>query len=130
MKGARFSPGEYKGVISIRQGKSVIKRVVSFKVEGNGSTQPVEVAGVVRTGSGPAEETDTAEVVLPEIEPASVDTTGLKMRQEEQKRLWDEAAKNALGYLDHLPNFRCLQETHRFVAPVKSPGPIERSGFV
>lgn len=127
MKGAKFSPGDYKGVISIRQGKNVIKRVVAFKVVGNGSAQPVEVAGVPRSVAGPQVEADNAEVVLPEIEPATVDSNGLKMRPEEQKTLWEDAAKNALGYLDHLPNFRCTQETHRFTAPVKTPDQLKEA---
>lgn len=127
MKGAKFSAGDYKGVISIRQGKSVIKRVVAFKVVGNSSAQPVEVAGLPRSAAGPRDEMDTAEVVLPEIEPVAVDSNGLKMRPEEQKTLWDEAAKNAIGYLDHLPNFRCTQETHRFTAPIKTPNQLKEA---
>jgi hypothetical protein len=127
MKGAKFSPGDYRAVISIRQSKSVIKRVVAFKVVGNAFTQPVEMAGVIKNPSGPRDEGESAEAVLPEIEPATVDATGLKMRPEEQKALWDAAAKNALGYLDHLPNFRCTQETHRFTAPVKSPDQLKEA---
>jgi hypothetical protein len=127
MKGAKFPPGDYVGVISIRQAKSVIKRVVAFKVVGKASPQTVEVAGVPHTAAGPQAEAEEGAVVLPEIEPATVDSSGLKMRSEEQKALWDEAAKNALGYLDHLPNFRCIQETHRFTAPLKSPDQLKEA---
>ncbi len=127
MKGAKFSPGDYHAVISVRQGKSVLKRVVAFKVVGDGSTQTVQVAAVSNTAAAPHDEAENAQVVLPEIEPATVDATGLKMRDEEQKRMWDDAAKNAMGYLDHLPNFRCLQETHRFTAPVKSPDQLKEA---
>ncbi len=35
MKGAKFPPGDYQGVISIRQGKTVIKRVISFRGHGD-----------------------------------------------------------------------------------------------
>jgi hypothetical protein len=127
MKGAKFSPGDYKGVISIRQAKTVIKRTVAFRVTGNGATQLVEIAGTHKASPGPADDAEYADVVLPEIEPATVDSSGLKMRAEEQKRLWDEAASNAVGYLDHLPNFRCLQETHRFTAPAKTPDQLKEA---
>jgi hypothetical protein len=70
---------------------------------------------------------EEAPVVLPEIEPAKVDSSGLRMRPEEEKALWDEAAKNAMGYLAHLPNFRCIQETHRFTAPLKTPDQLKEA---
>jgi hypothetical protein len=127
LKGAKFSPGDYQGVISIRQSKGIIKRVVPFKVIGNGSAQPVEMASLPKNSAGPADEAENAEVVLPEIEPATVDSSGLKMRPEEQKTLWDEAAKNAMGYLEHLPDFRCTQETHRFTAPLKTPDQLKEA---
>ena len=128
MKGAKFPPGDYQGVITIRQSKNVIKRVVAFKVVGNASAEPVEMARAAQTSpGGPRDETENAEVVLPEIEPATVDSSGLKMREEEQKRLWDEAAKNAMGYLDRLPNFRCIQETHRFTAALKTPDQLKEA---
>jgi hypothetical protein len=127
MKGAKFSPGDYQGVISIRQAKNVIKRTVTFRVVGNASAPPVEVAGGPKTSLTARDEAENADVVLPEIEPATVDSSGLKMRQDEQKQLWDEAAKNALGYLEHLPNFRCTQETHRFTAPLKTPDQLKEA---
>lgn len=127
LKGAKFSPGDYQGVITIRQAKNVIKRVVPFKVVGNAPAQPVEVAGGPMTSAGPRDDAENAEVVLPDIEPATVDSSGLKMRADEQKSLWDEAAKNAMGYLEHLPNFRCTQETHRFTAPLKTPDQLKEA---
>ena len=125
LKGAKFPPGDYRGVISIRQGKNVIKRVVAFQVIGKPSATPVQVAAAFKSGPAPAAD-ENVDVVLPEIEPATVDASGLKMRPEEQKKLWDEAAKTAMGYLDHLPNFRCLQETHRFTAPLKTPNQLKQ----
>jgi hypothetical protein len=127
VKGAKFPPGDYQGVISIRQAKNVIKRVVAFRVVGNTPAPPVVVAGGPRTSLIPRDEAEDAAVVLPEIEPATVDSSGLKMRPEEQKTMWDEAAKNALGYLAHLPNFRCTQETHRFTAPLKTPDQLKEA---
>ncbi len=125
MKGAKFPAGNYQGIISIRQGKSVVRRLIAFKVVGNGSA-----ATPVKGASGPAasavDETDTT-IVLPDIEPATIESSGLKMRDEDQKRLWDAAARNAMGYLDQLPNFRCIQETHRFTASVKAPKQLKES---
>jgi hypothetical protein len=120
LKGAKFPAGDYQGIISIHQGKNVIRRVVAFKVIGDGPKASVAMAkgpGV----SAAADDAETAAVVLPDIEPATIDSSGLKMGNEIQKQLWDSAAKNAMGYLDQLPNFRCVQETHRFTAPVKTP---------
>lgn len=127
LKGAKFPPGDYLGVISIRQAKSVIKRVVPFKVVGNPSTAPVEIAGGPKTALIARDEKEDAPVVLPDIEPATVDSSGLKMASDEQKQLWDEAAKNAMGYLAHLPNFRCTQETHRFTAALKAPDQLKEA---
>jgi hypothetical protein len=65
-------------------------------------------------------------VELPAVAPATIDSGGLAMPREEQGRLWAEAARNALGYSTHLPNFRCTQETHRFSAPVKTPDQLKQ----
>jgi hypothetical protein len=116
MKGAKLTAGDYQGVISIHQGKDVIKRVVAFKVVGNGSG-PAAATGP-QTSAAP-DEAET--IVLPDIDPGTVDSTGRKMRDIDQKALWEAAAKNAMGYLAQLPNFLCIQETHRFTAPAKTP---------
>ena len=120
LKGAKFPAGDYQGIISIHQGKNVIRRVVAFKVIGDG---PKTSAAVVNgpSVSAAADDAEIAAVVLPDIEPATIDSVGLKMRDAEQKQLWDSAARNAMGYLDQLPNFRCVQETHRFTASAKTP---------
>ena len=125
LKGAKFPSGDYQGVITIRQAKSVIKRVVAFKVVGSGP--PLQAAAVPDASAARRDQTEEAAVVLPEIEPATVDSSGLKMLSAEQKQLWDEAASNAMGYLAHLPNFRCTQETHRFTAPVKTPDQLKEA---
>jgi len=126
IKGAKLPPGNYEAVLSIGQGRNVITRNVAFKVTGS-PPAPVEIAGAPHTALLSRTEADDAEVVLPEIEPATVDSSGLAMDPAEQKRLWEEAAKSALGYLSHLPNFRCTQETHRFIAPVKTPGQLKEA---
>jgi hypothetical protein len=120
LKGAKFTAGDYQGIISIRQGKSVIRRVVAFKVIGDGpkaSVASVKIPGAPAT----AEDAEAAEVALPEFEPATIDSSGLKMPETDQKQLWDAAAKTAMGYLDQLPNFVCIQETHRLTAPARTP---------
>jgi hypothetical protein len=121
MKGAKFPPGEYQGVISIRQGKNVIHRLIAFKVVGDAAASPVEVARGPGAPAAAVDSPDTTPVVLPDIEPATIDSSGLKMRGPDQKQLWDAAAANASHYLNQLPNFRCIQETHRFTASVKTP---------
>ncbi|HTQ57798.1 MAG TPA: hypothetical protein VMI94_25200 [Bryobacteraceae bacterium] len=125
IKGAKFSPGNYEAVISIRQGKQIIRRTSTFRVEGNAPVQVASTVAVKGAAGPPVDE--YADVVLPEIEPATIDTSGLKMRAEEQKRLWDEAAKNAMSYLSRLPNFRCTQETRRFTAPLKTPDQLKEA---
>ncbi|HUE01202.1 MAG TPA: hypothetical protein VMR62_16630 [Bryobacteraceae bacterium] len=125
LKGAKFPPGDYRGVISIHQGKSVIKRVVAFQVTGKASAAPVQIAVAAKPSPAPADEAENMEVVLPEIESAKIDESGLKMRAEEQRQLWEEASKNAMGYAEHLPNFRCIQETHRFTAALKTPDQLK-----
>ena len=127
LKGAKFPAGDYTGIISIHQGKNVIKRVVSFKVVGDRSKAPVKIATGPDAGAAAAEEAELAAVVLPEIEPATVDSTGLKLRDDDAKQLWDAAAKNAMGYLSQLPNFQCVQETHRFTAPAKNPNQLKEA---
>ena len=126
LKGAKFPAGDYQGIISIQQGKSVIRRVVPFKVIGNGATAPVETANGPRV-SAAADDSETAAVVLPDIAPATIDSSGLKMRDEDLKHHWTVAGKIAMGYLDQLPNFRCIQETHRFTAPAKTPDQLKEA---
>jgi hypothetical protein len=126
LKGAKFPAGDYQGIISIQQGKSVIRRVVPFKVIGNGATTPVETANGPRV-SAAADDSETAAVVLPDIAPATIDSSGLKMRDEDLKHHWTVAGKIAMGYLDQLPNFRCIQETHRFTAPAKTPDQLKEA---
>ncbi len=128
LNGAKFPPGDYQGVVSIRQGGSVIARVVSFRVIGKPPSPHVGTAeGPTRTAMAPRGEGDDAEVALPEIEPAQIDSTGLKMRKEEQKRFWEDAAEHAMGYLARLPNFRCIQETRRLTAPIKAPDQLKET---
>ena len=126
LKGAKFPAGDYQGVISVRQGNNVIKRVVAFKVLGNRAAPPEKPANGPQVPAA-ADDAELAGVVLPEIEPATIDSSGLKMRAENQKQFWDAAAKSAMGYLNQLPNFRCIQETHRFTAPAKSPNQLREA---
>ena len=126
IKGAKLGPGNYEAVVTIRQARSVITRNVSFRVTGNTPAGPT-ASSKPSPGLATRPEAEDAEIVLPEIEPATIDSSGLAMDREEQKRLWEEAANNALGYSSHLPNFRCIQETHRFTAPVKTPDQLKEA---
>lgn len=123
MKGARLTPGSYDAVITVRQGRSVIQRDVAFRVIGNAPALVASTGGALGTPS----DADNADVVLPEIEPATLDSSGLRMDTDHQKQLWDAAAGNAREYSSHLPNFRCSQETHRFTAPIKVPDQLKEA---
>jgi hypothetical protein len=124
VNGSKLAAGDYDAIVTIRQGKSVITRNAPFRVVGDraavAETAP-EKTLVKRTTA------DDGVVVLPEIEPATVDSSGLAMTQDEQKRLWDEAAANAREYSSHLPNFRCAQETHRFTGPAAKADELKES---
>jgi hypothetical protein len=124
IKGAKLLPGDYVALVTIRQGKSVITRDVPFRVLGERGAAPVPVMEKALLKRPDAED---GVVVLPEIEPATIDSGGLAMAQDEQKRLWDEAAANAREYSSHLPNFRCAEETHRFSAPAAKPDDLKET---
>lgn len=125
INGSKLAPGDYDAIITIRQGKNVITRNAPFRVAGDrtATTQAAapEKALIKRA---PAED---GVVVLPEIEPATIDSSGLGMTADEQKRLWDEAAANAREYSSHLPNFRCAEETHRFTGPTSKPDELKET---
>jgi len=103
-----------------------VRRVVAFKVIGDRAAAPVKAATGPQNSQA-ADDAEMAELVLPEIEPATIDSSGLKMAEAGQKQLWDAAAKVAMGYLDQLPNFRCIQETHRFTAPARNPDQLKEA---
>jgi len=127
VNGSKLSAGDYDAIVTIRQGKSVITRNAPFRVVGEGR-EPAAAATPEKTLSrradAPAED---GVVVLPEIEPATIDSSGLAMAKDEQKRLWEQAATNAREYSSHLPNFRCTQETHRFTGPVAKADQLKES---
>jgi hypothetical protein len=121
MRGAKLTAGEFEARITVQQGKNIVTRSVPFHVIGEGQTATeTVVAGAVGSASPPVAEND-AEIVIPEIDPVTVRTTGPSMPTEEAERLWKEAASNAAGYSGKLPNFRCVQETRRLTAPAKNP---------
>ena len=124
LKGAKLSAGNYEAIVTIRQGKAVITRNVSFRVVGERGAVAEAAPDKTLVKRTPAED---GVVVLPEIEPATVDSSGLAMASGEQKRLWDEAAANAREYSSHLPNFRCAEETHRFTGPAAKPDELKET---
>ena len=127
IKGAKLQAGDYVALVTIRQGKSVITRTAPFRVLGEAGAAHEPVAEKAMLKRPDAED---GVQVLPEIEPATIDSSGLAMAPNEQKRLWDEAAASAREYSSHLPNFRCMEETHRFTAPtVKADDLKETDSF-
>jgi len=124
IKSTKLSAGDYDAIVTIRQGKSTLTRVAPFRVVGD--RPPVKEAATQQALVRRPEPEDGV-VVLPEIEPATVDSSGLAMPQSEQKRLWEEAAANAREYSSHLPNFRCTEETHRFTAATLKPEDLKET---
>jgi hypothetical protein len=125
LKGAKLGTGEFEARISIRQGRNVLTRSVPFRVTGNTTQVAAGSGGPAAAPLGAAEE-DNAEVVIPEVDPVEV-TKGMAPSVDEQQRLWTEAAATAMGYSEHLPNFRCTQETHRLKAPVRAPNQMRET---
>jgi hypothetical protein len=121
MRGAKLTPGEFEARVTVQQGKNVVTRSVPFRVMGQGQTATETVSvGPVGSASPPVADGDS-EIVIPEIDPVTVHTTGPTLPAEEAEHLWKEAASNAAGYSGKLPNFRCVQETRRLTAPAKNP---------
>jgi hypothetical protein len=119
LKGAKLGSGEFEARISVRQGPNVLTRNVPFRIIGGATPSLAGPGGPDSTTPGTADD-DSSEIVIPEVDPTEV-TRSMAPSAAEQQRLWAEASTAALGYSEHLPNFRCAQETHRLKAPVKTP---------
>lgn len=119
LKGAKLGVGEFEARISVHQGPNVLTRSVPFRIVGNATPELAGSGGPASAAPGTADD-DTSDIVIPEIDPMEV-TRSMAPSPAEQQRLWAEASTTALGYSEHLPNFRCAQETHRLKAPVKTP---------
>jgi hypothetical protein len=124
IKRAQLAAGSYDAIVNIHQGTTAITRKVPFRVM-TGVRRAITVSPA---NAGKQKGTVDGAVVMPEIEPATIDSSGLALAKEEQKRLWDEAAGNAKEYSSHLPNFRCTRETHRFTGLAAKPDPLKESG--
>ena len=124
VKGTKLAAGSYDAIVTIRQGKSVITRNAQFRVVGE---RPAVAEAAPEKALIKRTDAEDGVVVLPELAPATIDSSGLAMAKDEQKRLWDEAAANAKEYSSHLPNFRCTQETHRLTAPAGKPDELKEA---
>lgn len=129
MRGAQLGPGEFEARITIRQSRNVLVRSVPFRVLGRGETAPVVAGGPAATQPAAQPEDDTANFVMPEVDPVRLRTTGPTLAPEELERLWQEAGNAARSYSSNLPNFRCQRETRQLTASVKSPDQL-REGDV
>jgi hypothetical protein len=123
VKRAQLAAGNYEAVVNIRQGATAIARHVPFRLM-TGVPNPVAT-----TPANALKHEGAADgaFMMPEIEPATIDSSGLAMVKEEQKRLWDAAAANAHEYSARLPNFRCTRETHRFSGLAAKPELIKET---
>jgi hypothetical protein len=121
VKDAKLAAGDYDAIVNIRQGKNAIARSVPFHV-----MTGVAPTTALSNGEKPKTTADGT-VVMPEIEPATIDSSGLALAKDEQKRLWEAAAVTARDYSSHLPNFRCTRETHRFTGLAAKPDLMKES---
>ncbi len=125
IRGVKLTAGDFEARITVRQDRNVLVRSVPFRA-GGGSGPPIDlvVPGSATASSqpphGPSEE-DFSAIVLPEIDPVDLNTSGPALPAEDQARLWEETALKARDFSDRLPNFRCNQETRRLVSPAKEP---------
>jgi len=123
LRGVRLQGGDYEGRVTVQQGSAVLSRIIEFHVIGKA---PVQVAGKSAGSTAPAVDEADFQVKLPEVDPVQLDVANT-LPAEEQQKLWQEAVAGALSYTARLPNFRCNRETHRLVAPLKSPDAFRQS---
>ncbi len=120
LRGVQLSPGDYEARVTVRQGIVALTRPVSFSVLGDERTAVLASAGPGATASAKDEDSEDAEVTLPEVDPVHLAADAGALAAPEQEKLWEEAAGSALSYSSRLPNFRCNRETHRLKAPLKN----------
>ncbi len=118
LRGVQLSPGDYEARVTIRQGNVALTRPVSFSVLGNELTAVLASAGAAAPAK--VEDSEDAEVTLPEVDPLHLAADAGDLAAPEQEKLWEEAAGSALSYSSRLPNFRCNRETHRLKAPLRN----------
>lgn len=123
VKRAQLAAGNYEAVVNIRQGATAITRHAPFRL----MTGVPNAVAATPANAGKHDGAVDGAVAMPEIEPATIDSSGLAMAKEEQKRLWDAAAANAHEYSARLPNFRCTRETHRFSGLAAKPELIKET---
>ncbi|MGO9232266.1 MAG: hypothetical protein ACLQKA_23975 [Bryobacteraceae bacterium] len=123
VKRAQLAAGSYDAIVNIRQGPRSITREVAFRVMTGVSRAVAASPAKAEKQKGAAD----GAVVMPEIEPATIDSSGLALSKAEQQRLWEAAATNAREYSSHLPNFRCTRETHRFSGLAAKPETIRET---
>jgi hypothetical protein len=105
--------------VVVRQGGNVLSRGVNFRVTGTMAQAPA-IPGSSQVARTLVEE-ENVEVTLPEVEPVHV-SAAARIPEELQRKLWQDAAADAMSYASRLPNFRCQRETRRLASPVRNAG--------
>ncbi len=127
LRNARLTPGRYEAKLTVRQGRQVLARSAFFAVTGESSAAP----GIpTASGTSSSEPDPDPLVVMPELDPASIERHGPEMPPTEQQRLWQEAAERAMAYTASLPSFRCRQEVRRLVASTRQPGQFKEADVI
>lgn len=117
--GARLTPGVYQALFTYRQGERSFRRSVDFTVSGEPNANPATEASEDSDAHAAYENESEASVG----EPGSAlghyvsaqGGSGIVAPAELRNSLLSGARERALGYLDSLMNFKCIEVTDRFM---------------
>ena len=125
-----LTPGSYRAVFTYTQGDKSFTRDLTFNVDGSRAaddeSQPEPPNGATKDDANAAADSaldgGTPERELQELEPARFTpdpsfNEGRPPSQSYLNSLVDSARERALGYVDSLVNFRCIEATDRFIDP-------------
>lgn len=120
LRGVRLGPGEYEARMTVRQGRNTLTRSVNFRITGTDRSNLIAAVSPSAAIAAPHTDED-AEIILPEVDPVSMNTGASSMPATDQQRLWQDSGAGALSYTSRLLDFRCNRETRRLTSSVKTP---------
>lgn len=117
--GARLTPGVYQALFTYRQGEKSFRRSVDFTVSGDPNANPAAAASEDEDDHAAYENENDASAGGPgsglshyvSVQGGS----GIEPPAEFRSSLLSGARERALGYLDSLMNFKCIEVTDRFM---------------
>jgi len=120
-----LTAGLFRAVFTYTQGDKSTARELAFTVDGKGVSGddsepgPAEAAGASSPGAAPADASSRAPDELDPGRFTSVSRSGSASPPSEkyQNALIASARERALGYVDSLVNFKCIELTDRFIDP-------------